>query len=636
MRMLGAVGVMLAVLAINIEAQPTDRAPATLSPTALAAIDDSAHAAFRRFVWDWRRIHRASENARDVARDGGRRRTWWPPHSPWMVAAACTSREVAMLQPGHRESLHWRIQRFEPASGLIGACPSNLVAPVDEVRADGSADGQLLPRYRRLAQSIRADLLRALHALDASAQHQAALVSSLLVLMELDQEDPEAAQDVAMRCGVSASWCALLRRFAILRGRPVGADAPWETDSHDGWQWWLSDPLWTAVGNERRAENFVRRTELAIRRPMSFDEFYNWDPRVRGEAIAAAIERYGMPDYQWAMGSHHDKIMWADFVHGPPVRSITPFLSMEYFRDRVALVPPDSVLARPFAGIPWSVVPPADDAIPWRPRESMRLPFGLVELPGRVALFRRDSVAMVATAVAVPATAREAPQRLVRLLASPAPEQLDTLASRPLGSDRVLALHGAVSDSAAVIGIEYLPDTVLGSAAGRLRLGLTMPRPLHKTDSLPALAPPVLLRADVGGSLPLRRDSDAFAALAPSHEVRRGDPLVLYWETYGVPADSTVTHGVWLQRTDRPGLLVRLGVRFALRPDANAPVAVSWTEQGLGARAVAIPSVHTTAIGRSMQVQTTQLPPGRYVLGVSVSRAERVILVATTDVQITP
>jgi hypothetical protein len=635
-RVLRVSSVLLTVLASSGRAQETGLAPVTLSTPALAAIDDSAHAAFRRFVWDWRRIHRASGNTRDPGRDGGRRRTWWPPHSRWMVAAACASHPIVMEQPGHRDALRWRFRTFAPESGLIGACPTALTAPVQDVVADGTADGQLLPVYRPLARTVRSTLLTALSTLDRAASHRSELVSGLRVLMLLEQGQTEDAAEVSRACAAPRDWCETLQRFAALRNLPIGADAPWDFDAHAARQWWLADPLWIAPGNERRAASFVRTIELKIRRRMGLDEYYNWDPRVRGQALAAAVEHYGLPDYQWAMGSHFDRLMWWHLTKYPPARSIAPFTSMEYFRDRVALVPPDSVLSNPFAGIPWSVVPPADPEVLWYPQESMRLPFGLDELPGQLALFRRDESAVVAAAVELPPHAHEAPQRTVRLVASTGPDTIREVASQPLGTLAVLALHGSVPFAQAVLGVEYLPDTTLSAAAGRLRLGLTMPPALHVHDALPALSTPVLLRDDVGGAQPLRHDADAFAALAPTRTVRSGTPLVLYWESYGVPLDSTVTHGVWVQRTDRQGTIMRIGIRLNLRPDANTPIAVSWPDAGLGARAIAIPSRHTTVVGRSMSVQTTGLAPGRYRVGVSIARDDRVILLTSTDVQITP
>ncbi len=619
----------------------------------LGVIEDSAHAAFRRFVWDWMRIHRASENARNAgANEGvsrvhddvanadpsrGRKRSWWGNAPPWMFAATCKDSAAHSMVLGYTSALTYRFRRFSPASGLIGACPTALVSPVPEVVADGTADGQLLPRYRALARSVREGLLVSLASLDSASSHRSALVSGLRVLMLLEQGRREAAATAAATCAASVEWCRTLRHFVALRHLPLGADAPWEDDPRGDRLWWLSDPLWSAPGNERRAAAFVRRTELRIRRGMGIDEYYDWDPSVRGAALAAAVEHYGFPDYQWSLGSHFDRIMWRSVLSGPPVRgSIAPFKSMEYFDDRVALMPPEHVLASPFSGQPWSVTPSGSSGSPWRPQESMRLPFALDELPGQVALFRRDTAAVVATAVRLPPHAAEVPGRPVRLLASPGPNLMHDVVAAPLGAGSVLTLHGPLPFAHAVIGVEYPPDTALGAAAGRLRLGLTAPPPLHVGDSLPAIATPVLLREDVGGELPLRGDTDAFVSMAPERTLRRGAPLTLYWETYGVPTDTSVEHGVWMQRTDRQRTLVRLGIRLNLRADPNTPVAVFWSEQGLGARAIAIPSRHTTVVGRSMTVQTSHLVPGRYVIGVSVSRDDTVTLLATTDVVITP
>jgi hypothetical protein len=93
---------------------------------------------------------------------------------------------------------------------------------------------------------------------------------------------------------------------------------------------------------------------------------------------------------------------------------------------------------------------------------------------------------------------------------------------------------------------------------------------------------------------------------------------------------------VWLQRIDRPSTLVRLGVRLNLRADLNTPVAVLWTEERLSARAIEIPSSHTTVVGRTIAIETASLPPGRYAVGVAMARGGAVDLVAETDVIIRP
>jgi hypothetical protein len=152
------------------------------------------------------------------------------------------------------------------------------------------------------------------------------------VRMLLEQGDGRGAQAAAAACRADAWWCTALQGFThywvndLLRADELFQEAmrlaPEETrcawgnvalllspedrlayesmscaarDSLNETIWWLSDPLFTEEGNDRRAEHFGRQVLSTLHGSLELDERWDWRPLKGGPARAELIQRYGWP-----------------------------------------------------------------------------------------------------------------------------------------------------------------------------------------------------------------------------------------------------------------------------------------------------------------------------------------------------
>lgn len=154
----------------------------------------------------------------------------------------------------------------------------------------------------------------------------------------IDDDDAPGAVEAAAACDQNAGYCGMLRGLVLQRaGRIAASDSAFryalavlpeperrawsdvsvllepelrrryvnmtcaERAAFDERLWWLSDPLWSEPGNERRAEQFARKVLVTILAPLGMDERQHWVPEKGGEAVAESLLRYGWPtQFYWA------------------------------------------------------------------------------------------------------------------------------------------------------------------------------------------------------------------------------------------------------------------------------------------------------------------------------------------------
>lgn len=329
--------------------------------------------------------------------------------------------------------------------------------------------------------------------------------------------------------------------------------------------WWLADPLHVRAGNERKVEHFVR--------------------------VLAMGYHHG-PDYRRLVGGRCDPGHHSRMIQGgwPPWWFALP-IALDPVPSGQAFLPSDAT---------WSDPLQHSDARDWdisvrRYGERYMPSYGAISpIPQQTAFFLRGDSLLVAASLGLVDRMLVAGVALSTSEREPPMTALVTDASGPFRVER------RVPRERYLVSVEAVAP---GGGAHRARFGHGLPDPgeggLQMSD--------VMLFRWADG---LEHDYEAvFPHMLGTDRVRRGEPLGVYWETYGLEEGRAVEVRVQLGRTD-PGLFRRLGEALRL-VDAQGPVSVRWT----------VPD-EDVQVGRHMRLDFGSQSPGRYELLLEVEDGE--------------
>jgi hypothetical protein len=336
--------------------------------------------------------------------------------------------------------------------------------------------------------------------------------------------------------------------------------------------WWLSDPLWSKPGNDRRTEHYARHVRSRLERESRTPYRMSW-----GEDTHDLIVRYGWPD-RWSreQGSTLDPSAIRIIGHEP--------------HPAFEFLPRDNGIDAPFQ--------PGATTFEFRDREarSRYAPAyarAMRPVDAQITRFFRGDSILVVAAFPIPAgDTMFAPRTSEGALAvSAGAHDQPLIAPLRIADGRGVGMVSLVADSA-VVSVELTDAVRLGVA--RARGGVNA------------------ARAEIGILLyeAPRPDDASLAEVLPralgTLEVSRRERLGMYWEARAPEESDSVTYVLtvfprsasWLTRLART-------MRLA---EAAAPVHLRFTE----------PASSGQRMSRAVGVDLTHLPPGDYAVRVRV------------------
>ena len=653
------------------------------------AVVDGARGAVRRFLVQWRGVWLKSEDARrpNVFRlltseqpsapvssrlasappTGGLRLTPSMGERRAMLLARRTIYRIGALHC-HTDSSYG--PRFEPhiirsTRGGQAACPL-WTDDGHPPRADETEvlDSALAPDARPPIVAARAALIAHLDTALGTLPHDDWLTGQRVRFL-VDAGLSDRALAAARACRAGASWCAMLAGYvhqrrgevpladsAFAAGRAALPDSlrcAWDDvgpllapaarveyarlscaarDTVNTRLWWLADPLYSELGNERRAEHHARRVATALRAALEQDERHAWDPGRGGDALAEAIVRYGTPSYVFWGGEPQD-LSHDGWMRMRGLRLSPPYVTLEYGRGaaRAHVVPSWRAVREPFAAESgdWSLRAGAGvDSATWWPEEHYaRRGAPLVQLAdGQTALLRRESVALFAMAAELPTATLRRPAGApvtASLFLTHHPDTVWQLAHERATVGRRLVLQGRLEPRPALVALE-LPGDAPDGVAARTRFGVAPPPPLSAMRrGEVAVSEPVLLVAPDGTAALPDHPSEALPRMLGSTRLRGVRRFGVYWESYGFASGDTVDVEVRIERHDRPGALRRLTTALRVTDPQNGVIVVRWREPQPG-RAARVLDGPVPILARSLVLDASRVPAGDYWLDVAVGR----------------
>jgi hypothetical protein len=409
---------------------------------------------------------------------------------------------------------------------------------------------------------------------------------------------------------------------------PVGYDSVYRKvpcaarDSINARIWWLSDPLYTEPGNERRAAHYARHVQVQLLSAVEENDPFDWAPEYGGAAIRQMFVRYGAPAAQvWVDedGSHQGYLGAYRPVH---------FTTNEYTFDRLHVVPNSAALADPFRAIAadWTLTAEAfvANGAPtrtWWPNEHYARDVGrLMQLVDyQFAMFRRDDNVLLGVAANPYATDSTLPRLTQRgsLVFSTGP---DAMLRHPLETGLLGSMVGVVPATVRpqLLSVELGASDTQERVAGRTRFGLVTPEPLSRlTPGSVAISDVALLVGDPRGlpnepAAALKRMYGTFVLDQPSR-------IGLYWETYGIAPTDSIEVSIRIENLDRPGTVRRIAQSLGLAARTERSIVYGWRDSRAIANTTLIPG-RVPALGRTLQLDVSSLVPGHYRLTVTVNR----------------
>lgn len=385
--------------------------------------------------------------------------------------------------------------------------------------------------------------------------------------------------------------------------------------------WWLADPLWLEPGNERRAEQYARKTLVTMLAPLGEDERQHWRPGKGGEAVAETLLRYGWPTQMWWNGYRTDEghDTWLLRVAGADTAQ--PYVVREYSRDRLHTAPSAAALRAPLQAkaTDWTLTGLPADAN-WWPREHYgRDLSAIVQLPpGQSGMLRRHGSTRYVLATDLdPALLKRRAGEAVRatLFASRAASDLHSAGEFGARIGRPLVVDAALEAGPVLLGVELPGD--LQRAAGRTRFSANIVPPLSALSGAQAVSQPLLIDppTDDLGALPAEA---AVARMFGSTTLAKARRIGVYWEGYGFATTDTVEITLALSREDKPGIFERVSSGFGLWGDEGGRADIRWTEVPGGGRTIVRMEGDVAVQMRSVALDLRRQRAGRYRLEVSM------------------
>jgi hypothetical protein len=540
-------------------------------------------------------------------------------------------------------------------AGRHAICPTWFLPTPNAPDIDESrhVDGYVVPRFLEYVQVERRTILVDL---DRAAERYPGndWIEGQRVRFLVDHRDTSGAVDAARACKAERVWCAMLRGYvahwrgnvlasdsifsAALRDASLEARCRWDdvslllaADDRKAYQampcakrdsihkvfWWLADPLFTQIGNARRAEHYYRAVLVALRSAVTDDGPYDWEPGNGGDAVRAMFMRYGLPSRRAPMDASAEVGHWGYLREKYPLH----FGTNEYSFNRVATVGSWNAVLDPFmargddwelsakAAIgpqPWAAWWPYEHFVSGAPRPD------LVQVaPVQAVVFRRDTAAMLAVAGLIADTVRPVNRLSGVAVLSASPGQLETYPIAIEGGR--VAVYREMPPRAGVSGLE-IPDPARARTI-RARFGYLPAGTLATVDSAhPALSDLAFLAPDS----PQYTDfAGVVNAMMPVPDLPSRSRVGIYWETYGIAPDTKVDVAVTVRFVDHPGRIRRIATALGLLKSRVSSLTIRFNK-ALETNAIRIPNTRVPALGQSTVLDTRQLTPGNYVLTVDV------------------
>jgi hypothetical protein len=438
--------------------------------------------------------------------------------------------------------------------------------------------------------------------------------------------------------------------------------------------WWLADPLWSKPGNDRKVEHFKRRVLLLLRAGLQEDERFSWHPSFGNDAREEMVLRYGWPSMVYWRGFTTDSLYSrpltgsrADSGYFRPspggiAPSNTPYVSYEYARGRTSLFPKGNVLGSPLLATAdsWEVHAPAggDTVIHWKPPNTYHMvrefgdltiqvsenqksarrwrdeayrrfadstlwwpgehyaaPRAIVQLPDPTIAYlrRQDSIEVV---VAVPSAnirtgsiGRFAAKDIALIYTTSPNDQQIHIGALTIAQD--IIVRATVPTGRALIGLEF--STQGEGADARIRTSIATPSSLSsmRADEA-AMSDLHFLHAPQSGNLPHSPDSLLARFSAASH-LESNKRIALYWETYGLGADDSVSFSLRVVRTSPTSGARQFAARLRIGTADLTSGSIRWSERR-PSRAAIISAGPVPVVARSVIVGTEYLTKGDYLL----------------------
>ncbi|MEO7362375.1 MAG: hypothetical protein ABI120_18735 [Gemmatimonadaceae bacterium] len=585
------------------------------------------------------------------------------------LAPSAASPLSSVVIAGGVTSATARIIRPFPDFGSI--CPSWIPSDVPLQLDEGEAiDLALPPAGREPLRRARETLIRELELAQAQLPSDE-WIAGQRVRFVYDQRSPQRTIDAAQACVAETAFCLGLRALAdeqagaivaaemryraadtlarasagvatnlcgnaeallLLRGGDADRLRGQPCDSQRALlenMWWLADPLWSVPGNERLVAHESRRLHATLRAIGQRDERYVWQREGGGDAMRELVVRYGWPGYTyWPGVKFEDEIN--TYLENVTTRSVfMPHTAMEYSIDRTSLIPSLDAIIRPFElrSSQYQLnVPDGKAPEEWWPQEHMMLFTKLKPLgAGQDARFRRDSTITFHLAVDNPLhaldTAGTGPSRSF-LMGGYAPMDNRIFAASTVTEGEALRLSGSFPSEPVVLSAEVLPRT-LKEQAMRLRYGWRPPPTLAQMGAGEvALSDPVFLLMPERDVIVPNDEKTVMPFMAGSLSFDHGDPLGVYWESYGFRLGDTLNVNVTVRRDGDVNALRRVGAALGVASSLRDSISVSWTEFD-GRNSTLISGGNKPVIGRSVRLDLKALSPGKYVILIEIRTLQR-------------
>lgn len=385
--------------------------------------------------------------------------------------------------------------------------------------------------------------------------------------------------------------------------------------------WWLTDPLWIEPGNERRAEQYARKTLVTLLAPLGEDERQRWRPEKGGEAVAESLLRYGWPTQMWWNGYLTDQGHDNWLLRTAGADTAQPYVVREYSRDRLHTVPAAAALMSPLQAkaTDWTLDGLREDAN-WWPREHYgRDLSAIVQLaPGQSGMLRRRTTTRLVLATDLDsALVRRRAGESVRatMFAGRSASDLRVVGEFGARVGRPLVVNAALDQGPVLLGVEIPGD--LRRAAVRSRFSSDIVAPLSALAGAKAVSQPLLIEPPDEGIGALTAEA-AVVRMYGSTTFTRVRRIGVYWEGYGFAATDTLEIALALSREDKPGIFERVTGGFGLWGEEGGRADIRWREVPGGSRTIVRMEGDVAVQMRSVALDLRRQRAGRYKLEVSM------------------
>ena len=550
----------------------------------------------------------------------------------------------------------------------FSVCPTWLLG--DDARLTDEAlmtDAAIAPKALTKVRAARA-LLIDRFARTASHAPTDGFIVGQRVRFLVDQDLPDSALVIANACRADAWWCAALRGYVEARlghheraeqafasardSMSTGIRCQWDdigpllsSDERDVYNvnpctkraaiverfWWLADPLYGDIGNERRLAHDARLVLVSLHAALPVDGRYRWGLENGADALSKMILRYGWPSYI-AWGGAPEDVSHSGWLRQHNSVEQPPYTTFEYQRNRIRTRADWFAIDSPYAApaTAWQLAERTDGSARgiWWPDEHVARRRPLVQIAeGQVAMLRRQSSVLLAVAhliggatLAALGDASEA-----NLLTSAGPNNVTTIHTRHAPVAATLVLHGSIASVPTMVAVEVRNPDHDGLDA-RTRFGVRPPATLAMMNNGEiAISPPILRSANADANvdaIELNAKGDAvLEQMLGSTRIDQAQQsrIGVYWESYGFVATEAATVSVRVEPKGKGSILGRLGVFLNVLTDPKTSIEISWREEG-NDRAVQPTADHVEIKRHSVVLDLKQLMPGEYDLVVGVGK----------------